>query len=986
MANQYLGSVSGNIKVVNTGSIPKPSTFDEECNFKYLDFSQCEWYEKSTNPEQDDKHIKKLLKAMKGKQSMLWVMPIGKLGGYKGKSGTDPIRIMTDEEASERYSKQPCCMKTSYGSLIPQILMPTDTKIYHNELKYELAQKEDYTYPSGDRIDGYRWRIKNNIDKNYSDINTVGSEGYKKCNRYGVTNISLECVDNMATCEPSLNAKQGGAFLKRAYRCNTTESKTGKGCFALCYNIANFNPKDAGNTDEQKKINANMSIKLSGMFGENINTDKHEVKAIIPAQGTVIGSVDESDAQGTLSYADYDVFPENCDKDENGGQMRLKYIIFYPLFHGFVMTSSVLGSLEQKSGFLIKYEDENCSAESKCEINNSPTSSKQLQDGDKDDMLMRWFPALFQQASDSSKKQLQVHVKAVEKIRFNDFVDVDWTKCKGKFAYYPIYFTRKIKFTLYFKGEYLGEENRGEDNISNKKGKYRFYPIVCTNLGKETGNEWSTSDSSNSDGKGYMNKKGVMPITHYRHVIDDPKNNEAIYAVDFEYSADALQRYPIEFLGVVITLQRKQVKFRINNGNGSFQFNNSAYNHFTGIVSEQSSVNNKYLGILANLSVSSTLEGISGNMVFDGYALSQGIGPKVQSQSIGEINLGISQDGKTYGLFSGYAMELSTNDSEGSCNIGVNLYGVNRKAEDMQLICAPMWDGDRLEMVCNYFQKYLNLQIKMIDYTVKKYANAKKVSTSSYYSTNGTWRCDTQYVLGGKKHDSVTFRLPRSIDWRSPAVVFNNGTTCLEALIELGKMTGCVLVPQLDGTLVYYELNNYGIPFYVNNQTDVVVFNNSDIVSFSIQPHLENKFNSIATFGLLKRKNAEGKWVASENVDFASFYTRTNDVTNKHKINPLFSEPGLDYGTQIPWSKHRVYVEQGFLTKDELKNVHDNSVKFSTFEQCIGNLTVRGNTLVNHIFQKIQVGGVKYFVISIEHNVDAGTKQWTTSYQIQSCG
>ena len=284
----------------------------------------------------------------------------------------------------------------------------------------------------------------------------------------------------------------------------------------------------------------------------------------------------------------------------------------------------------------------------------------------------------------------------------------------------------------------------------------------------------------------------------------------------------------------------------------------------------------------------------------------------------------------------------------------------------------------------------------MIDHTVTKYSNAKPVATSSsdYYSLNGTWRCDTKYLIGGRKKASPTFRLPRSINWRSPAVVFNNGMTCLEALKELGKKTGALLVPQLDGTLTFYELDNTGKPFYVDKQTDIVVFNNSDIISFSLQPQLQNKFNSIATFGMLKHKNAEGKTVNDENVEFGSFYTRTNEVTQAHnsKINnnefanatSLFGDdPGLDYGTQFPWAKHSVFVEQGFMKKSELKRVHDNRVRFASCEQYIGNLTVRGNTLVNHMYQKVRIGGVDYFVISIEHSIDAGTKVWTTSYQIQ---
>ena len=46
-------------------------------------------------------------------------------------------------------------------------------------------------------------------------------------------------------------------------------------------------------------------------------------------------------------------------------------------------------------------------------------------------------------------------------------------------------------------------------------------------------------------------------------------------------------------------------------------------------------------------------------------------------------------------------------------------------------------------------------------------------------------------------------------------------------------------------------------------------------------------------------------------------------------------------------------------------------------------MTVRGNTRVNHMYQRIRACGQEYFVISIEHNLDLSSKVWTTSYQLQ---
>ena len=1006
----YLGPVSENIKIVPGSKIPKPDTFDEECFFKYVEFNQCEWYNKRSNPESSDARKAKLALFMRGKQSCLWVQTIGRVGGLNtestgdegGNNAPQPSEILDDID-KEDYRKITCCMKTPYGTLIPQIIVPTIEELYENRLKYEVAFNQDVKFTEEQKTDGYTWRLTKDIDKFYTtDINDINSIGYKKSDRYGVADELLQCVDCSRTSEPQNEANPDGIFLSRGYRCITTESKTGKGCFALCYDVTHVNPPGNGDTDEIKRLCPKMNVRLSGIFGPNLHTDKHDVQVIIPQEGSIIGNVDDSEESGTFSYAENDVCPANCEKNRNNGAMDLRYILFYPIYKGFMMTSTVLGNVENKSGFLIQYEDENSNITSKCEVYgvkkpNDPSNAQSTSDDiENRDQLMEWFPTLFQQTQD--RKGIKIYVNNSGKMSFSDYVDVEFVKSTGKFCYYPIYFQRKIKFTFYFKGAYVPDsEDDPNNDISNKAGKYKFYPIICTHLGEETGDEWSDGDSDNSNGRGHLDRNGAMPITHYRKVITDDENEETIYAVDFEYTAKKMQRYPIEFVGVVITLVRESPKFKITNGNGVFSCTSDVEGYYSGLYREELSFGsgNGFFALISQLSISANLEGVSGSMTLDGYPLTQGIEPMNQRQSVGEVDFAIQQNGK-HQLFKGYGMELSTNDSEGSYNIGVNLYGVNRKAEDMQLICPPMWDGDRLEMVCNYFQKYLNLKIKMIDHTVKSYSGAKPVAVSldDYYSTNGTWRCDTKYLIGGRKKASPTFRLPRSINWRSPAVVFANGTTCLEALKELGKKTGALLVPQLDGTLTFYELDNVGKPFYVDNQTSTVVFKNSDIISFSLQPQLQNKFNSIATFGMLKRKNAEGKTVNDENVEFGSFYTRTNEVTQAYngKINnnefanarSYFGDsPGLDYGTQFPWAKHSVFVEQGFMKKSELKRVHDNRVKFSSSEQYIGNLTVRGNTLVDHMYQRIQVGGEDYFVISIEHSIDAGSKVWTTSYQIQ---
>jgi hypothetical protein len=65
----------------------------------------------------------------------------------------------------------------------------------------------------------------------------------------------------------------------------------------------------------------------------------------------------------------------------------------------------------------------------------------------------------------------------------------------------------------------------------------------------------------------------------------------------------------------------------------------------------------------------------------------------------------------------------------------------------------------------------------------------------------------------------------------------------------------------LDGTGYFYELNDFGYPYYVEKQIEsdkVVEIDLSDISSISLSPSIVNKYNSIATLGFIVKKK-DGK-------------------------------------------------------------------------------------------------------------------------------
>jgi len=963
-----------NIKIVPGKNLPYHVNERQNCQFNYIEFKDVESRQFSYNPEASETGREKLMRHMKGKQALLWIRTIGDTGGLGGDDHVGEILSPTDKE---KYRDLPCCFQSPYGTLVPQVIVPT-RRVIDNGLVFPVEASSLITQSR--KEGGYDWTpelfVLNDF---YGEGEAVNTEAFYDCAfsdiTYGVRSPLYRCITNENSQN---NMVDHDIFATRKYNCDTSAGAAGTGSCAICHKIIYHNKVGEGNTNAQKELGAMIKIQLAGRMNNQGGTgNSNTIGAIINQAGEIIGVVNGNHVQGSLPEPSSDIMPPHCVRDAD--EYDLKPLFMYPLYSGFVMTNSVVGNLKDgNAGVFVPYDDEIFNPIYTARVNNVNKSNEinNMQSHDDTSELMKWFPTLYQESD--SKHQIKIKVPRSEKVNISDNVSLDFYKCLGRFAYCPIFFHRSIKITLYFKGEYRNPDAR--DIMDKSYGIYYFYPVVCANVGDNTIDEWS---GINSDGADCIYGSNV------RWVANDDNLQESIYAVDFEFYANRFQRYPIEIFGAVAVYERHDFQFPVNTNNGSFVFDKPVLDMFTGFVEEQDKFDRyliedpdtgaghkwggdkKLFGLIQNVSVSASLDGVSGSMTLDGYPLKQGLKVYKQDQSIGEIDLAVEQNGQKYNLFSGYGMELATTDSDNNYTVGVNLAGINRKLEDMRIICAPFWDGDRLEMICAYFEEYAKIQIRMIDHTVTKYDDAKYVSTNLFVNGEGRnlWKSDSHTIVNSVDIAHPAFRVPRSCDWRSPAVNFPTGTFVMEALKDLGKMTGCVCVPQLDGSITYYELNNLGFPFYVNNQTDIVEFEPSEIVSISMQPQLQNKYNAIATFGFLQRKNPEGKILADGNIEFGSFFSKTSELSRT--------------GVQFPWSRQSVGVESAMLTKWELAEIHQNRVKMMTADIYLGNMTVRGNTKVNHIYQRIRVDNQEFFVTSIEHSLDLSSKVWTTSYQLQ---
>lgn len=968
-----------NIKIVEGAAIPVPKGRKTSYSYSFIEFKDMECRNFNYNPELSANHGA-LISAMFGKQQLLWIKSIGTTGGFSISDDASYNKIDKTllNNLSEQYKDIPCATISVAGTIIPQIIVPSE------QYKY-LPNGLTFTPNGGTQINneavnyGFNWNAKQ-----ISEIDEQGNikyvEGSGDLKIYGERDHGV--INNSNATKPS-GYKNKKTHATRSYECTLVPGADRQpGSCAICYKIIYHDKQIDGETEEEKKISPSLKIEIGTEFKtteydesdvESSDSTASSISIEIPPRGEIKAVVSSGTSsnknnqitQGSFSTPSNNLMPPQCTKI--GDEYNVFPVYVYPLYSGIGITNTVIGNNSvNESGMFIQYNNNVRHVSYIAKVNGVAKSSemKSLIKQDSGSELLNWFPALFQECA--SKEGITIELPEQSNLKFGDKVSVTWTKAVGKFAYCPIFFHRKIQLTLYFKGEYVGDKAAGY--VSSVK--YYVYPLVYSNI------KAASEDSEGKVGWTGLTKKGATCITNVRLVCSDKTTQESIYAVNLEFTAKEIQRYPIELLGLMIVYENTDFKFKTQNGNGTFSFQESVIEQFSGLLAEQKKHDSKkYLALLSHVSVSGSLEGVSGSFTMDGYPLTQGIKKYMQPQSIGEMDLAVQKGDDKSTIFRGYGMQLSTSDSENNYSINGQLYGINRKMEDMKLICAPFWDGDRLEVICAYFEAYLQLKIKMIDSSVKAYANAKPVSYSTLNSSTGTWKAsdETSTVVNSITITHPDFRVPRSSDWRSPMINFTTGTACLEALKTLGVKTGCVCVPQLDGTIVFYELNKYGFPYYIWNQSDsnVVSFSAHEIISISLSPSLEHKFNAIATFGFLTRKEARGKDNVENNVQHGAFYTRTGDGS--------FNVQGANF----PWQRASIGVESAMLTRPELLMAHKNRVKMMSAEIYTGTMTVPGNGKVNHMYQRIKVCGINFFVVSIDHDVDLSGKIWTTSYGIQ---
>ena len=1028
----------------------------------------------------DDDEIKQ---ALENKKNIIYSPLIGSAQGGLYNNSIDGMMI--NDADMKKYANLPFCMRTPAGSIIPQPFIPSqgyykagnDGNSVYNVITF--SGDTDLTQTVNSAYNPCSWSVVQMSTSASNKAITNGAGSLQKV--YGQREqhfnyITNKCCRQNQIDEPNIES--------RIYNAITPGSNGG--AFAFCYDYGAYVSIKGNNVSRVQNAPQLQLIVSSVIYHDNHKMTKAEVSShgisrgasdcviTIPPDGQITAQIGKYIAQGALSVPSNDILPPQCKRQ--GNLITVRPIFIYPIYSGLVITNSLIKNNNGKGKgeqIFVKFNGKT-DARFQTRMHEGEDSVEELFDSSGNHMgglshqqafyinsciqsktALKQFPSIFQQTAPDSREGLGLSVHSNFRVNFTNKLTLKCINSLCSFAYCPLLFSRTLKFILYFKGankkQQTSDPYTGSTSVTSVGAmSYHFYPVVYYGAiknasGTDTDIKWGAGiNQTDLDNIGNCVKAGD-------DVIQDSDYNQTIYKASFQFSANKALRYPLQVFGAICVFTREAHQFNVKNKNGEFTISSGldfipCLSSAINVSSPHSSCDNSNIfPLITNCDLQCGLDGVNGTLTIDSYPTESGIKVIKQQQSIGQIDIDVgfvNEDGSVSyegnesslsssgsstmndykSLFKGYAMQVSTNNSENSYSIGINLIGVQRKMQDMKMICAPFWDGDKLQCICAYFESFLNLSLRMVNWLVSDISEALTVNSDekSFYSHGGNWVANTNdNIIDVDTGASQQFRVGRSWNWQSPHINFTTGTSCLEALNKLADDTACVFVVGKDGVGYFYEKNIYGYPYYVDRQiyedcplgeVDEISYKNlttikkirnivniplNMITSFSLHPDLQNKYNAIATFGFLIQKNENRQEMDSLKISTApgSFYTTLPDGETQGLSGPEYEgqttgDPGNSVNqnfsnTNYPWQRTTLSVQNGYFTKTELLRSHINRINRVRADFYSGSINVIGNNMVTHIYQVVRINGIYFLITSISHSMDVENKRWTTTYGIQ---
>ena len=663
----------------------------------------------------------------------------------------------------------------------------------------------------------------------------------------------------------------------------------------------------------------NCGVKFRFFQEDNISSNTSDVIEFTASPGTNVKIEINSNGgiEGPLTFSQQGMKISHVNSDSLNEK---NVIFFYSLMNNLVVTGDLVTDPEQNSKNLI------CKKSKELSIANDTTPP------------INQFPALHKLG-----KANQIILDARKAyIQFGNRMECNWYNCTGNFGIAALRYAPYVSFSYFYR--LSGEQTQNNDGIS---GQEDYFLLEI----------------------GRQNYRYTVPTkVTSRKVAYDKETQTSIFRADFTFRSideNTLQKYPVELFGLIHVTKRTGKLTDVLNGDGNFQTefsSNVSPEIYTNYTNEAAICDNTagWEKFITNISVQHGLDGTTGTLTLDKYLMMEL--NSYPHQIIGALTLvaqngfynqdGTTMNGGTHAIapyekyelpwgqfFKGYAMEIQDQVSDSSSTLNVRLVGIQKKLSDMKLVNCPFWDGDAVftsgvEGVLNYFISYTGCNLKYVPEFSKQ---------------------------GVSVNDII---LPRSWDWKAPAVNFVLGTPCLDALREIAKKINHQFIIQPDGCGYFYHMDEYGCPEWVYNGPIVATFSESDIISMDISPYLENRYNTFLTMGVLaKRDSADGS------------------------LFPAGEEPGMKFSqvnitsNNYPWSRIYTFAEPGIVTIKELEEFHKINVQFGTSEIFQGTVTIPGCHAFC-IFDRIQIGTVDFYLTGVNHNLNMQTKEWTTSISV----
>jgi len=335
---------------------------------------------------------------------------------------------------------------------------------------------------------------------------------------------------------------------------------------------------------------------------------------------------------------------------------------------------------------------------------------------------------------------------------------------------------------------------------------------------------------------------------------------------------------------------------------------------------------------IQRINITIGLDGSSGSVALDKYAFADQT--DYPPQDIGALTIDMhGGDSPIYNpvanrrIFSGLAIGVADSTSGASDSWTVQLFGMERKLDDVKLINAPFWDGDKVGDVADYLAWYSGMNISF-------------------------------------EHGNRNIPLPKSWDLENPFVNFSLGTSVIEAFRQIAEWSMHYFIIQKDGVGYFYLKDGTGLPKVVTQGTSTLhTYEEKVALNRDNTPIFDSVYNTYASLGV-----SPG---ASTGQRSPNGFTLLPDVIFEKKQ----STPPL------PWSKVFVWTSPGLLPTKKLLEQHNINKLVGRTYMNAGSISIPGNSTVE-LFDRLTIDDKTWYVYEYSHDVDFQSKTWTTNLSI----